>query len=482
MIDFRPVLFLDGILLVILAIAMVVPASVGPMTAGGDGAVFLGCASATAAVGAAMLFGTMPAQRLRLNGQQSFLLVVSGVVLTSFCAAFPLRFASSHLSFGDAWFEAVSGLTTTGATLIGDLDHAAHSVLLWRSLLNWLGGIGIVVLGVVLLPALKIGGVQMINIDGAGKTGGLRGRIVATGKIVIAGYCLISFASGLAFWWAGMEPFDALCHAMSAISTGGFSTSDQSLRHWGAEVQWVAMISMVIGASSLPLLLLARKRRAGFSVMDEQLGTYLAILSGFALSLVFWRAFNGTPISDDMVRTTVFTAVSFVTTTGFVVTDYTLWGGASHVAFFLMVFIGGCVGSASGGIKVFRWQVLTAVAKAHVNQMVYPHRVMPIDFNGRKVTDAATESVLAFFILYILTFAVHAAVLAALGMDVMSALSGSAAALGNVGRGVGEVIGSSGNWQGIPKAAKWVLSFEMIVGRLELFSVFILFTPGFWKE
>ena len=482
MIDFRPVVFLDGLLLVILALAMAVPSVAGPLSAGGDGAVFLGCAAATAALGGVMALGTMPSARLRLSGQQSFLLVVTGVLLTSLCAAFPLRFASPHLSFADAWFEAVSGLTTTGATLIGDLDHMSQAVLLWRALLNWLGGVGIVALAVVVLPALKLGGVQMIELDVGASSGLLRNRIVSTGKIVLAGYLLLSLLAGIALWLAGMTPFEAVCHAMSAISTGGFSTSDQSLRHWGAPVQWVAMTVMIVGASSLPLMLLSSRRRSNLGHVDEQLGAYLLILIGFTLSMLFWRWSHGTALSAETLRTTLFTAVSFVTTTGFVVADYAGWGGATHVAFFLMVFIGGCIGSPSGGIKVFRWQVLAAVTRGQINQILYPHRVIPMDFNGRRVSDQAIENVLAFFALYLMTFALHAAILTGLGMDLMSALSGSAAALGNVGRGVGEIIGTSGNWQGIPKAAKWVLAVEMIIGRLELFSVFILFTPGFWKE
>ena len=482
MIDFRPVLFLNGILLAVLAAAMVLPSLVAPLAAGGDGAVFLGCAAATAVVGGAMSLGTMPSARLRLNGQQSFLLVVTGIVLTCLCAAFPMRFASSHLSFADAWFEAVSGLTTTGATMIGDLDHASRAVLLWRALLNWLGGVGIVGLAVVLLPALKVGGMQMIEMDLGERSGALRGRIVTTGRVVVAGYVLVSVMACFGLWLAGMAPFDAICHAMSAISTGGFSTSDQSLRHWGPAVQWVAMAAMIVGASSLPLLLLSARKRSNLGFVDEQLGAYALILIGFIASLLVWRWFHGTLLSADNIRTTMFTAVSFVTTTGFVVADYSGWGGVTHVAFFLMVFIGGCVGSASGGIKVFRWQVLLAVSRIQIDQLLYPHRVCPIDLNGRRVTEQAIETVLAFFALYMLTFAVHAAILAALGMDLMSALSGSAAALGNVGRGVGEIIGPSGNWQGMPRAAKWVLSFEMIAGRLELFSLFILFTPGFWKE
>ena len=482
MFDFRPIFFLNGLLLVVLALAMAVPGVIGPLAGGGDGAVFLGCAAAAASVGAAIVLATMPKRRFRLTAQQTFVMVVTGFLLASLAAAFPLRFASTHLSFTDAWFEAVSGLTTTGATVIGHLDQTSHSVLLWRALLNWLGGVGIVVLAVVLLPALKVSGLQMVEMDMGERGSMMRGRVLRLGLMVIAAYGAVSLAAGIAFWLAGMEPFDALCHAMSAISTGGFSTSDQSLRHWGPMVQWVAMAVMVVGASSLPLLVLSTRRRTNLGFVDEQLTAYVVILVIFMFSMVFWRWFHGTVLTTDVVRTTLFTAVSFVTTTGFVVADYSSWGGVTHVAFFLMVFVGGCIGSPSGGIKVFRWQVLSSLGRSQVDQVMYPHRVRPIDLNGRRVTDQMAETVLAFFALYLLTFAVHAAILAALGMDILSALSGSAAALGNVGRGVGSIVGPSGNWSAMPKAAKWVLSFEMIAGRFELFPVFILFSPAFWKE
>ena len=483
MIDFRPVLFLDGILLAVLAAAMAVPAGVVPLKAAGDGAVFIGCACATAAVGAAMILGNLPSQRLRLNTQQSMLLVVSGLVLTGLCAAFPFRFARSHLAFTDAWFEAVSGLTTTGATVITNLDHTSPAVLLWRALLNWMGGIGIIVLAIALLPALKVGGMQIVDSGREpDKQGVLRGRILADGKLLLSGYGFLTVLTGVGMWLAGMGPFDALCHAMSAISTGGFSTSDLSLRHWGAGVQWVALAAMLVGASSLPMAVIALRRRSAMRLVDEQIVPFLATIVGIAVILIVWRGFNGVILSADMIRATLFTTASMITTTGFVVSDYSQWGGGTRVAFFMMAFVGGCLGSAAGGIKIFRWQVLAAAARVHVQQMIYPHRVIPIDFNGRRVTDPVIEAVLAFFAVYVLTYAVHAAVLAALGLDLISALSGSAAALGNVGRGIGDVCGPSGNWHSIPKAAKWVLSFEMILGRLELFPVFILFTPGFWKE
>ena len=482
MFDPRPVLFLDGILLVILGVAMAIPGAFGPWTGGGDGAVFLGCSAATLFLGGAMSLTAMPKGRLRLDVRQSFLLAVSGVTLCIVCAAFPLRFASPHLSFVDAVFEAASGLTTTGATVITGLDQTAPAILVWRALLNWLGGIGIIIMAAVLLPALKVGGMQMFRLDGIDHAGSLRLRVMTSSAMVLAVYGSASIAAAIAFYWAGMVPFDAICHAMSAISTGGFSTSDGSLRHWGPAVQWVAVVTMIAGASPLPLVILAQRRHGKAGVIDEQLWFYLAALAAFSIMLGVWRLWTGAHWSEDLLRTAVFTAVSLITTTGFVVADYSVWGGFIHIAFFLMAFIGGCTGSAGGAIKIFRWQILAQITRIQINRLSLPHRIMPITFNHRAVDEDVTDSVLAFVVLYLLTYAACAAVIAAMGLDIVTALSGSAAAIGNVGRGIGDIIGPTGNWRSIPPSAKWVLCFEMIAGRLELLTVFVLFTPKFWKE
>lgn len=482
MIVFRPVLFLDGILLLALAFAMVIPAFTGGFVSGGDGAVFAACALGTLFLAGVMVLGAWPERSFRLDLRQSFLLAVSGVVLTALCAAFPFRFASSSLSFADAWFEAVSGLTTTGATVIRGLDQTSHAVLLWRALLNWLGGIGIIMMGVVLMPTMKIGGLQLFQRDVAEGRAGLRKKIAKAGLWVALGYAGLSLLAAGSFWSAGMTPFEALCHALAAISTGGFSTSDWSLRHWGQGVHWVAVATMIVGASPLPLVLFYRQRFATHPLWDQQFKAYVALLAGFTALQGGWLWNSGFPLDADLLRLAGFSAVSIVTTTGFAITDVSVWGGFAHIAFFLMAFVGGCTGSPSGAIKVFRWQIMASKALGLVRRVVYPHRVIPISFNGVSVSGEVMESVYAFVAAYLLTFVAFTIVLAGFGLDLLSALSASAAALGNVGRAMGDFFGPTGCWAGLPRAAKWLLSFEMIVGRLEIFAVLILFTPAFWKE
>jgi trk system potassium uptake protein TrkH len=311
---------------------------------------------------------------------------------------------------------------------------------------------------------------------------GLRKKIAKAGLLVGIGYSALTLLTLIGFLLTGMGPFDALCHALSAISTGGFSTSDWSLRHWGHAAHWVAIAAMVAGASPLPLALLYRLRFAVHPLWDQQFKVYLLLLMGFTVLQGGWLWNNGFPVDLNLLRLAGFSAVSIATTTGYAITDVSVWGGFAHMGFFLMAFLGGCTGSASGGIKVFRWQVIGANMWALVRRVVYPHRVIPISFNGITVSNDVTESVYAFVAVYFLTFAVFTALMAACGLDLLSALSTSAAALGNVGRAMGDAFGPTGSWDGLSRAAKWLLSFEMIVGRLEIFAVLILFTPAFWKE
>lgn len=480
MIAFRPVLFLDGILLLALALAMLIPAIAGGFS--GDGAVFAGCALGTLFFAGVLILGARPAHSFRLDLRQSFMLVVTGILLTALCAAFPLRFASSSLSFADAWFEAVSGLTTTGATVMRGLDQTSHVVLLWRALLNWLGGIGIIMMGMVLMPTMKIGGLQLFQRDVAEGRAGLRRKISKAGLWVLLGYAGFTLASAIGFWGAGMTPFDAMCHALAAISTGGFSTSDWSLRHWGAGVHWVAIVTMIVGASPLPLVLFYRQRFASHPLFDQQFKAYLFILVAFSSFQALWLWDNGASLDLDWARLSIFSAVTIITTTGFAIADSTVWGGFAHLAFFLMAFLGGCTGSASGAIKVFRWQIMTAKVLGLVRKVVYPHRVIPVSFNGTVVSADVMESVYAFVAAYLMTFIAFAIVLAGLGLDLLSALTASASALGNVGRAIGDIFGSTGSWAALPRSVKWLLSAEMIMGRFEIFAVLILFTPAYWKE
>ena len=482
MIDVRPVLFVNGYLLLILAASMGIPAIVGGGAETGDSRVFVAAAVLIGFIGGVLLLGSRRDGKGRLDTRQAFLLTASAWALAALGASLPFSFSSLGLSFTDAVFEAMSGLTTTGATVIVGLDAAPKGILMWRALLQWLGGAGIIVMAVAILPLLRIGGMQLFKLESSDVGERIRPRVSQVAGSVALVYLALSVLSAAAFWLAGMSAFDAVCHAMAALSTGGFSTSDSSLGHWGGGVQWVAVASMVAGGAPLPLFTRPWRRGRTPLLEDSQLNAYLRLLGGLALLVGIWRWATSDWGLGESLRHAAFAVVSMSTTTGFVATDWSKWGGFAHVLFFLLVFVGGCTGSPAGAIKIFRWQALFALAEVQVERLLHPHGVFVIEVERRRLTASVTNSVLAFGVLYIVTFAVHALALAATGLDLVTALSSSAAALGNAGRGLGDVVGPTGSFRPLPDAAKWILIFEMLVGRLELFTVFVLFTPDFWRD
>jgi trk system potassium uptake protein TrkH len=481
-IDVRPVLYIDGFLLLVLAGAMGVPVLIDSLSGSADWQVFLAAAAATGFIAGVLILGNRPRGRFVLDIRQAYLVTVSGGVLVAAFAALPLAFSTLHLSITDAVFEAMSGLTTTGATIVTGLGHLPAGLLVWRALLNWLGGAAIIVMGMAVLPFLRIGGMQLFRMDSSDRTEKIHSRLSQVVRAAALTYALLTLGSALAFSVAGMGPLDAVCQAMAAVSTGGFSTSDRSLAHWGAAVQWVAVASMIVGAAPLPLLVAHWRRNPLSLIRDPQLRTYLGALALLSLAMGVWRWSTSNWDLGLSLRYAAFSVTSVVTTTGFVVTDYGHWGGFARVVFFLLTFVGGCTGSPAGAIRIFRWQVLLRLSKVHVKRLLHPHGVFSVEYRDQAVPDAVVRSVLAFVIVYMVTFAVHAVALALTGLDLSTALSASAAALGNGGRGLGEIVGPAGSYRLLPDAAKWILTFEMLVGRLELFTVFVVFSRGFWRE
>ncbi|MBI2235756.1 MAG: TrkH family potassium uptake protein [Magnetospirillum sp.] len=481
MIDIRPVLFVNGFLLMVLAAAMGIPAAADFASGDPDWQVFLASALLTGFFGAVLAFGSRQEGRLTLATRQAFLLTVSSWLLSAACAALPFLFSELDLGLADGVFEAMSGLTTTGATVIVGLDHAPRGLLLWRALLQWLGGGGIIVMAVSILPLLRVGGMQLFKMETSDKSERIRPRISQVATVITAVYVGFTLLSGLAFWLAGMSVFDAACHAMSALSTGGFSTSDASLGNWGETAQWVAVASMLVGGSTFTLYVAPWKH--GSKVLDDsQARWYLLFLGFFSLLLALWLWTVKGMAAGEAVRHGTFAVVSTVTATGFYATGLVAWGGFAQVVFFILVFIGGCTGSTSGGIKMFRWEVLFNVAGVHLRRLLHPHGVFVINFNRQPISEQVMRSVLGFVVMYFFTFAAFAVLLAVVGLDLVTALSGSAAALANAGPGLGEIIAPGGSYKLLPDAAKWVLAFEMMLGRLELFGVFVLLSRSFWRE
>lgn len=482
MIDFKPVIFINGILLIILAAAMGIPALVDAVSGDPDWRVFGVSALVSLFIGASMALGARPAAPQPLTTRQAFLLTASAWFLLSGFAALPFIFSALDMSVADGVFEATSGFTTTGSTVITGLDDAPKGILLWRGLLNWLGGLGIIVMAVAILPILRIGGMQLFKMESSDKSDKVKPRVAQVASSIAVVYLTFTVISVISMWLTGMTVFEATCHSFAALGTGGFSTSDQSLAKWGAATQWVTIGAMLLGSLPFALFVTPWKHNRWPFLQDSQIRWFLNFVAFFALLLAFWQwAVNDMEPGDALTHAT-FNVVSVVTTTGFASSDYNAWGGFAQVVFFILLFIGGCTGSTAGGVKVFRWEVLFKLAGVHLKRLLHPHGIFVVDFNKRPIPQTVLDSVLGFVAVFFLTFAIFALGLTVVGMDLISALSGSAQALSNVGPGLGPIIGPAGNFKTVPEAAKWIMSFEMLLGRLELFTVIVLFTRSFWRE
>lgn len=482
MIDFRPVIFINGILLIVLAAAMAVPAAVDWLSDDLDWRTFVTAGLVTLVAGLGMVLGARPEGRPELSTRQAFLLTTTSWMLMAGFGALPLAFSALNISYTDAYFEAMSGLTTTGSTTLSGLDSMPHGILLWRAILHWLGGIGIIVMAVAILPILRIGGMQLFKMESSDKTDKVKPRTSQVAGGIVMVYVVFTLLCGICLWLAGMTPFEATCHAMATLSTGGFSTSDSSIGHWDSPViQWIIIVFMGVGGATF-VLFIAPWRRGRWAILtDSQIRWYVNFVVFFTFILTLWQWAVNDWSPGDALRHSAFNVLSVVTTTGFASTDYSLWGGLPQVIFFYLTFIGGCTGSTAGGVKIFRWEVLFAMAGVHLKRLLHPHGVFVIDFNRQRISDAVVDSVLGFVVMYFLIFALFALALTMTGLDFVTAITGSATAISNVGPGLGDVIGPAGNFQPLPDTAIWLLSFEMMLGRLELFTVLVLFSRSFWR-
>ncbi|MGB8621525.1 MAG: TrkH family potassium uptake protein [Paracoccaceae bacterium] len=415
---------------------------------------------------------------LGLHRLHTFILTTSVWLTAAVAGAVPLYLWS--LSPADALFEAMSGITTTGSTVMSGLDATPHGIILWRALLQGVGGVGFIVTGIALLPILKVGGMQLFRTESSDKgEKELRNATMfasATLKIYLG---LIALCA-LVYLVGGMSFFEAVTHAMTTLSTGGYSGYDASFGHFQSPfLQWSATLFMLLGA--FPFAWYIRGVYRG-SLRSEQVSAMIWSLGAVIGTLTLWLS-----ISDDMnvfvaLRLTAFNVVSVVTTTGYATTDYTLWGPFAVSAFFFLTAVGGCTGSTAGGAKAVRWLIFGRAVKAQIQRIHSPSRVTTIKYEGRRVDDDVISGVLSFFVLYAVTFAIMSVVLTLLGLDITTATSGALTALANVGPGIGSIIGPAGNFSTLTDPQKLVLSLGMFLGRLEMLTVFVLISPVFWRE
>ena len=478
----RTLAFINGIFLITLAVSMLVPVGtllVFEQTRGINA--FLWSSLITFVAGIALVARGRP-QEGQLRPRDMYMLTVSSWVMVSIFAALPFIFAE-HASITDAYFESMSGITATGATIFTGLDSMSPGTLIWRSLLHWLGGIGFIAMAVAILPMLRIGGMRLFQTESSDRSDKVMPRSHMVAKYMVVAYVGLSGLAVLGFWLAGMGAFDAVNHAMSAIATGGFSTSDASLGKWQQPaVHWVAVVVMILG--SLPFVLYVATLRGNYRALlrDEQVRGFIKVLLISWLALASWYTLTTELHWLEALRHVAVNITSVMTTTGFALGDYHLWGPFASMIFFYLGFVGGCSGSTAGGLKIFRFQVAYILLKANLKQLVHPRAVIKQNYNRHRLDEDIAGSILAFSFFFTITIAVLALALAMCGLDWITALTGAAATVSGVGPGMGPIIGPAGNYAGLPEIAKWLLTIGMLLGRLEILTVLVLLFPAFWRH
>ena len=486
MIDFRPISFVVGVLLATLGIALIFPALLDLALGHKNWQAFAAASVVTLFVGVALgMSNKVVAPELSIR--QAFLLTtLSWLALTAF-SALPFLWSEVQMSYTDAFFEAMSGLTTTGATVMTGIDKNSYGLLLWRSLLQWLGGVGIIVMALAVMPMLQIGGMQLFRMESSDNSEKIVPRATQLASTIATVYLFLTVLCVIGYLLAGMSFFDAIAHSMTTIATGGLSTHDQSIGFFpGDGVKYVAIVFMILGSLPFGLYLFALNGRVDRLYKDSQVRWFLIILAGFVL-LTWMAQYLGDAgklgqSGADKFKDAAFHTVSIMTGTGYATGDYGTWSPFAEVLFFTMMFIGGCAGSASCGIKIFRFQVLFQSIKHRLFSVVQPNGIYIPRYNGRPIEERVSTAVLSFIFLFLLCFAVFTFLLSLFDLDLMTAITASASCLTNVGPGLGDIVGPAGNFQPLPDGVKWLLSAAMLLGRLELFAVLVLFVPTFWRQ
>jgi trk system potassium uptake protein TrkH len=481
MIDIRPVGYIIGWLVLLLGALMLLPLLLDLVDGDRNAKAFALASVLTMVAGATVSAACASAGARSLSLKQGFLLTAASWTIFPAVAALPVMLGAPHLGFTDAYFEFTSAMTTTGATVIVGLDDLPRGVLLWRGIVSWIGGVGVILFAMILLPVLNIGGMQLLRNADFNTLGKIMPRAKSIAFSIGTVYLVLTLACAAGYSWAGMSGFDALVHSMTTIATGGMANYDSSFAGFSPAAQYIATVFMLLGAMSFIRFVQVAQGKPGALLRDSQIRAFLTIYAAFSLGLILARALNGDVIDSLAVREVLVNLSSILTTTGYSSTDFALWGPLAEAIFFSAMMICGCSGSTSGGPKVFRYQLLAGAVSGEVRRLHSPSAVYTPHFQGTVVSDDVIDSVIAFFMLFYLTLGTGAVAYVLIGLDPLSAISGSAAFLSNIGPGLGPLIGPVGNYASLNDAAKWLGSFLMLVGRLEIMTAYVLFTAAFWR-
>ncbi|WP_306045472.1 TrkH family potassium uptake protein [Nioella sp. MMSF_3534] len=481
MYDLRPIGYVIGLLVLVLGLTMLVPMGVDLYYQNGHWRAFLDSAVLTVLPGAMLALAASSGVSKRLSIQQTFLLTTGVWLALPIFGALPFIFGETNATFIDALFESMSGLTTTGSTVFIRLERLPEGLLFWRGMLQWFGGVGIIVVAMVFLPELRVGGMQIFKSEAFDTMGKILPRAGEIAQQISVIYLGLTLVCSLTYVALGMPTFEAIVHSMTTVSTGGFSTSDASFGAFQGPMEYAAAVFMIL--ASLPFVryvqMLAGSARPLW--VDTQVRAYLTTILLLTIFFAVYRlVVNGDHLEHGF-REAIFNVTSIISGTGYASVDYQEWGAIAVVVFFFIGLIGGCAGSTACSIKIFRYQLLMASISTQLRRLYAPHGIFEPRYEGRKVSEEVLSSVMAFFVMFFVSLGVVAMLLALTGLDFVTSVSGAATALANIGPGLGSEIGPAGSFTNLNDTAKWILTVAMLVGRLELMAVFVLFTTQFWR-
>jgi len=479
MTNYKTVFFTLGILQIILGIFMLIPIIVQFFYKEIDSS-FFGSSIVTIIFGTLFFLSNLDHDK-KLNLQQAFLLTALSWLSIAIFGSLPFIFSSIYFSFTNAFFESMSGITTTGSTIIANLESMPKGILLWRALLQWLGGIGIIVMAITLMPIMNVGGMQLFKISSNDASEKILPKSKEIALRLIYIYSFLTLLCALSYKILGMNIFDSLTHSMTTIATGGFSNYNESIAFFNSfSIEISAMFFIILG--SLPFIVyikfLSGNKKIFFS--DIQIKTFLKIIVVSIVVLSIYLVFNDT--TNLNLRSVLFNVISILTGTGYVNALFDNWGGFPLILFIGLMFIGGCAGSTTCGIKIFRIQILYSFISNQIKKIIYPKGILVLKYNQNPVDNKFIASIISFIYMYFVIFFIIATLLSLSGLDFITSISGAATSISNVGPGLGSVIGPNGNFSSLPDISKWILSLGMILGRLELFAILVLFLPSFWRS
>ena len=477
--NYKTVFFTLGILQIILGISMIIPIFAQILFSELDSS-FVGASIATIIFGSLFFLANLDHDK-KLNLQQAFILTALSWLSIAIFGSLPFIFSSMDLSVTDSFFESMSGITTTGSTIIQNLEETPKGILLWRAILQWLGGIGIIVMAITLMPIMNVGGMQLFKISSNDSSEKILPKSKEIALRLIYIYSTLTFLCAIFYKIFGMSYFDSLTHSMTTIATGGFSNYNASIGYFdSAYIESISMIFILLG--SLPFIAYIKFLNGDRQIfkVDSQIKTFFKII---IFSIIILTTYLGLDNFNQLqLRSIFFNVISIITGTGYVNDQFDNWGSFTIVLFLILMFIGGCAGSTTCGIKVFRFQILYLFIKNQIKQIIYPKGIFVIKYGQNSINEKFIASIISFIFFYFLIFFCLSALLSLTGLDFITSVSGAATSISNVGPGLGSTIGPNGNFSSLPDLSKWILTIGMILGRLELFAILILFVPSFWRN